>query len=420
MSRSRTYAPLIAGMLAFAAAIGPVAAQASEAPKAAAAPPARVQMTEVGPVFTTPQGRTLYTWVRDDGTPGKAQCTNERFSAFKVDPAGILPLPAAAHRRTCADKWPPFRASPEARPSGAWSLVPRGDGAAQWAYLGHPLYTSIKDKRAGDVNGALETFYDNEWRPARAPLGLPAGLKLTQRSEGLVLATADDRLLFWPRSGCKGCEPALKPVHAPAIAQKHGDWSVTRTSAGEAQYAFKGRPLHVAPEGVSDADILASESWAPALYRKAAPVPRRIKTALTLLGDVYTDQDGRLLYSFDCSWGPENLACNDPGDAASYMAGLCGSGADCARKWRPLVAARDDRPVGDWTIEDISVPLFTDPRGLTYPPETPRVKAWAYRGRPVYTYAEEEPGQMLGHGIKQTNASGFYVVQTPGNRETGR
>jgi hypothetical protein len=62
------------------------------------------------------------------------------------------------------------------------------------------------------------------------------------------------------------------------------------------------------------------------------------------------------------------------------------------------------------------VPLFKDAKGDTYlPSQAPKtVKAWAWNGRPLFTYFEDEdPGQSLGHRIKYPLSGGFYAIQTP-------
>ncbi|EQB08869.1 hypothetical protein L288_07075 [Sphingobium quisquiliarum P25] len=381
-------------------------------------PPVRVQMTEEGPVFATRQGRTLYSWARDDGTPGKSQCTGEHFTTNRIM-AFVFPLPVAAKRRSCAEKWLPLIADKGARTGGAWSLITRDDGKRQWAYAGHPLYSSTKDQRPGDVNGNMERNADQAWRPALAPAGLPAGLKLVRRVEGLAIATADNRLLFRAKAG-QGAALPLTPLAAPAIAQSRGDWTVTDSGTGQAQYAFRRDPLFLAPEGISDDAVLQSGEWQLALFKDATPVPPHIRTVMTLVGQAYAAPSGKLLYAFNCNYGPEDLACDDPGDAAVYYSTICGSGEECARQWQPLLADKGARPVGEWTVKDVAYPLFTDATDVTYPAGTPRVKAWAYKGRPVYTFADEEPGEMMGHGMWSLAGFGFYAVQVPGNHETGR
>ena len=33
------------------------------------------------------------------------------------------------------------------------TIISRTDGTLQWAYDGHPLYTFVQDKAAGEING---------------------------------------------------------------------------------------------------------------------------------------------------------------------------------------------------------------------------------------------------------------------------
>jgi predicted lipoprotein with Yx(FWY)xxD motif len=54
---------------------------------------------------------------------------------------------------TCAVNWPPLKADADAAPAGEWTVVERKDGSKMWAYDGHPLYTFIKDEKAGDTKG---------------------------------------------------------------------------------------------------------------------------------------------------------------------------------------------------------------------------------------------------------------------------
>ena len=100
---------------------------------------------------------------------------------------------------------------------------------------------------------------------------------------------------------------------------------------------------------------------------------------ITLVGDVFTTEAGLTLYVFTCTTpARDRLSCDDPGDAAGYWVALCGDAKECARRWRPYLASANAKPVGEWSVVDVAYPMFTDPLGYTYPPDAPRVKAWAY------------------------------------------
>ena len=79
--------------------------------------------------LTDPQGRTLYTFARDD------------FETSTCIDA-------------CAQEWPPVAASPEDRGGfESFSVFIRPDGSRQWAYQGKPLYRSARDQESGQANG---------------------------------------------------------------------------------------------------------------------------------------------------------------------------------------------------------------------------------------------------------------------------
>ncbi|UVE17731.1 hypothetical protein NVV93_19580 [Pseudomonas sp. LS44] len=74
------------------------------------------------------QGMTLYAYDKDSA--GKSACNGQ-----------------------CAANWPPLAAAAGAKGDGAWTVIKRDDGSAQWAYAGKPLYTFVQDKQAGDITG---------------------------------------------------------------------------------------------------------------------------------------------------------------------------------------------------------------------------------------------------------------------------
>lgn len=79
-------------------------------------------------IFTDANGMTLYTFDKDKD--GLSNCYD-----------------------ICAVNWPPLKADADAAPTGEWTVVERKDGSKMWAYDGHPLYTFIKDEKAGDAKG---------------------------------------------------------------------------------------------------------------------------------------------------------------------------------------------------------------------------------------------------------------------------
>lgn len=378
--------------------------------------PAKWRDTEAGPVLTTPAGMTLYTTRFDEASPGKSRCTNARYTIQNGRQFGKVPLPAPETRKTCAFKRPPFLAAAGATASGDWTLIVRDDGARQWAYHGKPLYTSIKDHRPGEVNG--EMFINNYviWGVAQAPENFPPGFKLLAYEEGQVLAVSDGRPVYVRRSAKAAVPAVLQPIVAPGLGKVDGKWSIVER-AGEKQYAFGGQPLYVLAEGYTAADVEAAGGWGTAIYRKAAPRPAEILTRTTLLGKVFTTRQGMTLYRFTCMEmeAPDYLPCDDPGDAAAYWSALCGDGKECARRWRPYRPSPKARPSGDFSIMEVTQVPFLDPTGVTQPAGVPKVKVWAYRGRPLYTFVDDdEPGQTLGDWINYFSRSSFDAALVPG------
>lgn len=107
--------------------LAPLAAVALAGTAFAAAPFTTVN-TDKGEVLAGDKGMTLYTFKNDKA--GTSNCYDK-----------------------CASNWPPAIAASDAKEDGSYSLVPRKDGAKQWAKDGMPLYYWIKDKKQGDATG---------------------------------------------------------------------------------------------------------------------------------------------------------------------------------------------------------------------------------------------------------------------------
>ena len=89
--------------------------------------------------LVTSTGMTLYTFDKD--ADGKSACNGP-----------------------CAANWPPLMADASAKAEGSWTIVTRDDGSKQWAYKGKPLYTFLKDEKAGDRVG---DGFKNVWHVAK-------------------------------------------------------------------------------------------------------------------------------------------------------------------------------------------------------------------------------------------------------------
>ncbi len=112
--------------------------------------------------------------------------------------------------------------------------------------------------------------------------------------------------------------------------------------------------------------------WLAALLIAAAQaaspeVPAEVTIHETPGGPVFAAPTGMSLYVFDRDTQPNVSTCI----------------GQCAAAWPPLAAPAEAKPIGDWTV-------VARPDGA---------RQWAYRGRPLYRYAEElKAGGTYGDG----------------------
>ena len=102
----------------------------------------------------------------------------------------------------------------------------------------------------------------------------------------------------------------------------------------------------------------SGSDYAPAAAAPAMP--------LAMKGGMLVEGKGLTVYTFDKDVANSGKsACNGP----------------CAVKWPPVLASANDKPQGAYTIV-----VRDDGR-----------RQWAYRGKPVYTWPEDqEPGDKFG------------------------
>ena len=107
---------------------------------ASAAPPTKTATTSKGPALTDTKGMSLYTFDKD--SDGKSACNGP-----------------------CAANWPALKADAGDAPGDHYTVIARDDGSKQWAYKGKPLYTFVKDQKAGDISG--DGFLNGAWHLAQ-------------------------------------------------------------------------------------------------------------------------------------------------------------------------------------------------------------------------------------------------------------
>lgn len=113
---------LIFGLMISTVVVGAVAATA------AIKEPAVMGTTSMGKAWVDAKGMALYTFEKDKN--GKSMCNDK-----------------------CATEWPPLAVAANGKAAGDWTIIIRDDKSKMWAYEGHPLYTFVDDKKAGDVTG---------------------------------------------------------------------------------------------------------------------------------------------------------------------------------------------------------------------------------------------------------------------------
>jgi predicted lipoprotein with Yx(FWY)xxD motif len=111
--------------------------------------------TSLGQIVVNSNGRTLYLFGKDSN--GKSSCTG-----------------------TCAVAWPPLITSGKPTSTGTamaslLGTTKRADGRLQVTYNHHPLYTFIKDTKAGQTNGEGVNALGGIWDAVS-----PAGAKIAK------------------------------------------------------------------------------------------------------------------------------------------------------------------------------------------------------------------------------------------------
>ncbi|MGE3476369.1 MAG: hypothetical protein AB7H70_11245 [Rhodospirillaceae bacterium] len=396
----------------------------------------RVEYTELeGPVFADQRGMTLYYWPHDtlrNGVTGdsknQSDCTFEKTTLtaglMSPYPPG-LELPDLAARKSCAEEWPPVYAADDAKPIGDFTPITRKDGKKQWAYDEHALYTSPLDKVPGDVMAATtrESGGGNDGpatrRPAQAPSAIPPGFAVLTTTTGRQLLNDKNYSIYVSdrdganTSNCDElCARTWPPMLAPVAAKGQGDWSTFERSPGVYQWAFRKRPLYTYALDYDIRSLKGSDEagWHNVYLQRSPTPPKQFTQQETLAGIVLADENGKTIYTYNCGDdSADQLACDHPGAPQQYRLAICGGGdaARCLAMW-PYVIARDGARAENRSWSVITVDPMTGRLAPAGAQNT--LKVWAYRDRPVYTYARDlQPGDTLGvaRGEHRGRRNGF-------------
>lgn len=410
-------------------------------------PGIQVVITELeGPVFADAQGKTLYVWPQQAmrigfaGDPkDKSVCedepTTKTAGMMSPYPAG-LDLPELDQRLSCAATWPPVLAPDGAKPVGKWTVITRTDGKAQWAYDNRPVYTSILDKAPGDTNGGTNTTGGGGDTPAeRKPLGpppnVPPGFNVVSTIGGRLVVTEKRYAIYTyekdgpNKSNCvDACARLWSPMIAPAAAQPQGEWTIFQRAPGVRQWAFRKKPVYTFSEDTSPASLAGGEvpGWSNVYTQLAPKSPAEFTVQVALSGDVLADSQGRTIYYYTCGDDSvDQMSCDTLESPQVYRIAIAGGGDwDRALKMWPYVTAPANAKIPSQIWSIVHVDPKTGRRASAG--QEGALRVWAYRGRPLYTYAgDKEPGDIEGNGIGewQGRRNGFralYVREEFGRR----
>lgn len=343
---------------ALAAAFG--AATVSATPPAV---PAEVKLSARGDGWqlTDERGMSLYVSESDVANSGKSTCDGD-----------------------CAKTRPPLLAPTDAEVPAGWRVITRSDGARQWAFLGKPVHTFVRDAYAG------ATFGDgNGWVAAFQPIAVPPGIATARTLIGRVLSTAAGATLYAqtaPQPCTGACLDTWSPVAAPwgvmgAAAEALGEFTAVDRGDGVLQWAFRGQALFTNVADVKAGDINGHKDagpWRAVVLEPPPPIPDWVQVMGSDAGPLLADPKGMTLYAYD-----------EDRNHLVYVRGEDCFGPCIAESWSPVPADRQVAPIGNWSV-------VTAADGSLQ---------WSYQGQPLYTSKlETRPGDLTGISPRRARA----------------
>jgi predicted lipoprotein with Yx(FWY)xxD motif len=186
----------------------------------------------------------------------------EAFSLYLFDND---PIDSSSCVSACLNAWPPLLADAGSIATEPLSLISRGSGNKQWAYLGKPLYLYAKDALAGETKGeSMAGWHLASKLPALSrTVDNVARLTSTGKAQTLVPTDASnssftvqwldkDQFSLYRfdkdtelTSNCSGaCLAKWPPFLAADTAVAVGDFAILTRADGYKQWAWQGKPLY--------------------------------------------------------------------------------------------------------------------------------------------------------------------------------
>lgn len=374
-----------------------------------------------GPVFADAKGKTLYTWparAMRNGYAGDPKNRSECDDKIVLKSAGLmspyppgLDLPEPDKRMSCMAFWPPAYAADGAKPIDKWTIIKRSDGKSQWAYDEHPVYTSILDRAPGDVLGGSSMGGRGDSPAARDPIGppsaVPPGFRVDTTVRGRKLSTEGRYTVYQSdadgpdKSMCHdACARTWVPIVAPASAQPQGEWSIFTRAPGVRQWAFRKKPLYTYVGDTAPGRMEGEEvpGWHFAYTQVVQPAPKDFIIQATMNGEVLANTQGKTVYYYSCGEDSvDMMPCDSMESPQAYRFAVCGNSdvAKCLKTW-PYVPVSP----GTKSVSRLWTAVWVDPKTghRAQPNQAGALNVWAYRGKPVYTFAGDvEAGDFYGH-----------------------
>jgi predicted lipoprotein with Yx(FWY)xxD motif len=243
--------------------------------------------------------------------------------------------------------------------------------------------------------------------------------RILMTEAGKVLYVSNNKAGIIKASACKGdCATEWRPLGAPAIAaDPPKGWSIVTAPDGSHQWAFQGKGVYTYDGDARYADLNGLEvpGWQAATLQKRLTPPSDLTIQVTSEGEVIADKAGMTTYGWGCGdETPDRALCDIPGATQTYRLSICGSPETCIRTWKPVIASPGSKPVGrTWTIVDVDA---TGANQYATPGQKNVLHVWAYRGRPIYTFAgDKEPGDINGHNVTSGFIWGYGMVRADGD-----